>query len=196
MIRYCFEKAHPSSPNFALGAIHFLNSWLNKTDVLLEYGSGKSTAWFAERVNHIISIEDNPLWYEKVKPQTAMYDNVELFLFEFNSNDYVRGSGVSWEYVNKMNEFAPETFSCIIDDGWARSYVGVRGLSLLKPGGIFVWDDWAGVFPTSTHIPGALPSDFLLEDRVLLDFWAKVKEWRQVWHDDGTHSTAIFFKPL
>jgi hypothetical protein len=95
-----------------------------------------------------------------------------------------------------MNEFNPETFDFILNDGWARLYVGIRGLPLLKRGGIFVWDDWADIFPTATHIPGALPANAAVKDKLLLDFWDIVKDWRQVCFDDGVHSTAIFFKPF
>jgi hypothetical protein len=196
--RYCFEKRHPHAPNLAIGATQFLEGWLKKTDVILEYGSGRSTGWFAQRVHKIISIENNPLWYEKVRVETATRVNVELCLFESDGKDKERdvpGCGVSWGYVNKTEDFPPGTFDCIFNDGWARAYVGIRALSLLKRGGILIWDDWAWSFPSSARIPIAIPPDGVIKDKTSSEFFALVKGWRYIVFEDGVHSTAIFFKP-
>ena len=97
LVRYGFEKTHPGSPSLALGAVHFLDGWLDQRDMVLEYGAGQSTAWFARRVGHIVSVEDSRFWYDKVNAQVAGYTNVELSFFEFNENDYFHGCGVSWD---------------------------------------------------------------------------------------------------
>jgi hypothetical protein len=193
--RYFFEKSHPLSPNLAIGAIHFLDDWLKKTDVCLEYGAGHSTAWFAQRVGKIISIENRRRWYEEIRAETDKYPNVELLLLE-PSGDMVPGCEVSWDYVNKAAEFSPETFDFVLNDGWARSYVGIRALPFLKKGGIFCWDDWAYSFPGSSHIPGVFSRNTKIKSPPLREFWSLVKDWRQTWVDDGVHSTAIFFKPV
>ena len=160
----------------------------------LEYGAGRSTAWLASRVGCIITVESNRTWYEKVKAAISIYSNAEIYLFESN-DDMVPGSRVSWDYVYKTKEFPPEMFDVIVNDGYARSHVGVQALPLLKRGGIMVWDDWANTFPTATHIPGALPAGSIVKDKTFLEFWEVVRDWRQVEYDDGTHSTAILFKP-
>ncbi len=37
---------------------------LRPTDRGIEWGSGGSTAWFAERVQQLTSVEDDPQWYQ------------------------------------------------------------------------------------------------------------------------------------
>jgi hypothetical protein len=192
--RYRFEKKYPHSPNLAIGAIRFLESWFRKTDICLEYGAGRSTAWFAQRVHKMISVEDRRFWFEKVRSEITGYQNVELLLIEPTQN-MVPGCGVSWDYVDKTKEFEPETFDFILNDGRARAYVGIQALPILKKGGILCWDDWAYTFPTSINIPGALPVDGSVRDKASLEFWAMVEDWRQILFDDGVHSTTIFFKP-
>jgi len=193
--RHFFERSHPRSPNLAKGAILFLDGWLKDTDICLEYGAGHSTAWFAQRVEKIISIENRRGWYEKIQGETAKYHNVQICLIE-PGRDMIAGREVSWDYVSQVNEFAPETFDFILNDGWARSYVAVRALPLLKKGGIFCWDDWLEAFPEVSRISGSLSAKAEVKDPRMKEFWTLVKEWRLVCFDDGIHSTAIFFKPF
>jgi SAM-dependent methyltransferase len=195
MVRYCYERTIDSCPWLAIGAIHFLEKWLKKTDVCLEYGAGQSTVWLGQRVGHIISVESSRAWFDRVHSAIVGFSNIELCLFEANI-DLIPGTCVSWDYVDKMKEFSPETFDIIVNDGYARNHIATQALQLLKRGGILVWDDWANIFPTVTHIPGALPSDSIVKDKLVLEFWQTVQDWRQTSFDDGTHSTAIFFKPL
>ncbi len=193
--RHLFERSHPGSPNLAVGAILFLEGWLKKTDLCLEYGAGHSTAWFAWRVGKVISIENRPGWYETIRTETARYDNVDLLLLEAN-RDRVPGCEVSWNYVNKASEFSPESFDFILNDGWARSYVALQALPLLKRGGIFCWDDWLEGFSGASRIPQDLAAGCQAQDPRMKEFWTRVKDWRLVCHYDGIHSSALFFKPV
>ena len=106
----------------------------------------------------------------------------------------VPGCGVRWDYVEKTKEYAPETFDCILNDGWARGYVGIRALPLLKKGGVLIWDDWAWAFPSSARVPLAIPCGEVIKDKTSAEFFALVKEWRHIVFEDGVHSTAIFFR--
>jgi hypothetical protein len=94
-----------------------------------------------------------------------------------------------------MSEFSPKTFACVLNDGRARAYVGIRALSLLKTGGILIWDDRAYTFPSSIQIPGAVPPEVVIKDQTSSEFFDLVKDWHHVYFDDGVHSTAIFFNP-
>ena len=192
--RHLFERSRPGSPNLSTGAIRFLEDWLRKTDAILEYGAGQSTPWFARRVGRIVSMESKSLWYEKVRKATAGFANVELHLYEAN-HEMVPGCGVSWDYVRKTEGFAPETFDGVLNDGFARAYVGPRVLPLIRKGGILVWDDWLCPFPSSGYTPRAAVVDERLREQKPSEFLEQVRDWRSLCLDDGIHSTAIFFKP-
>ncbi len=53
-------------PWFVQGAIKYLEKILTKNTIAMEYGSGGSTRWFAQRVMKITSIEHNKRWYDRV----------------------------------------------------------------------------------------------------------------------------------
>ena len=73
-------------PLLALGAVQFLDGWLEKTDRMLEYGAGHSTAWFARRVAGIVSVESDPDWYSVAGAETSSLSNVELHLIASKDN--------------------------------------------------------------------------------------------------------------
>lgn len=181
-------------PSLATGAVRFLMQWLKPTDVMLEYGSGFSTAWFGQRVSKLISVENDPVWYARVTKELSRYElrNVELHLL--NTGPILAGTAVGADYISILEKYPPESFDVVLNDGWARAYVGSR-LDLVKPGGLFIWDDYAGSFPTETHIPGALESSSVISHPQLLDFVKRTATWRKVVWDDGTHSTGFFFRP-
>lgn len=58
----------------------FIEKYLNKDDVLLEYGSGNSTIYFSGIVNKVISIEHDIDWINSIKKVINAYDikNIEL----------------------------------------------------------------------------------------------------------------------
>ena len=58
-----YERANPGQPWLTPDMIKILDSWLCPADVGLEFGSGRSTSWFAARVKHLTSVEHNPEWY-------------------------------------------------------------------------------------------------------------------------------------
>ena len=61
-----YERRHPDAPWLTSEAIAFLERWLEPDAVGFEWGSGRSTVWFAQRVRQLISIEHDPHWYEEV----------------------------------------------------------------------------------------------------------------------------------
>ena len=49
-------------------AIKLIESYLDKDDIVYEYGSGGSTLWFSPLVKKFYSVEHTPEWYEKLLP--------------------------------------------------------------------------------------------------------------------------------
>jgi hypothetical protein len=188
-----FRRRH-GGPNLAIGAITFLVQWLKPTDLMLEYGSGFSTAWFGQRVSKLISVENDPVWFSRVRQQLATHNitNVELKLL--NQGPRLEGAAVGADYLSVLLRHSPDSFDIILNDGWARPHIATR-TDLVRPGGLFIWDDYSGAFPIHTRIPGSLPVDKQVENPMLLDFMKRTAHWRKVIYDDGVHSTALFFRP-
>ena len=148
---------------------------------MLEIGSGGSTAWFAKRVAHITSLENDEAWFDRVSREVAPFANVDPRLLQ---GDWICGLeaddlptwrvGAPANYLAFLDGLRPASFDVVLNDGWGRDAVGIRVLRLVRPGGLLVWDD----------DPPAHPR--------LLD---EVSRWRRVPWFDGIHRTTFFFKP-
>ena len=60
------ERVHPSHPWLTKQAVEFLSHSLRSDDWGAEFGSGRSTLWFARRLRHLVSIESDSLWNENI----------------------------------------------------------------------------------------------------------------------------------
>lgn len=56
-------------PWFTYSILDFLKGRLRKDMRLLEYGSGNSTLFFSARIDHVVSVEHDRIWYDRVKDQ-------------------------------------------------------------------------------------------------------------------------------
>ncbi len=67
-----------NSPWMAPAAVKHLDHLLSADDVVLELGSGASTAWYARRARRVVSLEPDPSWAERVKKELANHPNAEV----------------------------------------------------------------------------------------------------------------------
>jgi hypothetical protein len=109
-------------------AIEFLETRLNKSMDVSEYGCGNSTLWLAERVKSVLSIEHDKNWFDKVN--NIKPNNVKLILKELNNGDY------SKEILNYHNNF-----DIILIDGRDRVRCVKNSINALKVNGVIVCDD-------------------------------------------------------
>lgn len=196
-----FERRTPYCPLLARPAVEFLAQWLRPTDVVLEYGAGRSSRWFADRVASLDSVETDPVWYDRVQGLLAGSPNARIHLFDGQATkegaaalgvsglgahtaDPGLGPQVQREYVEFVARFDERSFDLVLNDGWARGAMGNRLLPLVKPGGLLVWDD---------ETPEQLASIPTPEVRSFIDNTA---DWRSLGFDDGLHLTALYFAPV
>jgi SAM-dependent methyltransferase len=178
-----FRKRYEFCPGLATPCVQFIESWLRRTDSVLEYGSGGSTPWFVSRVREVVSVENDRGWYERVKNWTSSATNLSLHLFDGAAEPKKTGGLVSSEYVDFAQSLPVEHFDLVLDDGWARIAVARKCLPLLKSGGCLVFDD---------HSVEQIEA---LTDEAARKFLNEITGYRRVTWDDGTHKTAGFFKP-
>jgi hypothetical protein len=130
-------------PWFSYAAIDFLKDFLEPHHTVCEYGSGGSTLFFARRVKTVVSIEDNPTWFELVSKRLAQQDlrNVTLKLCPF---DFKNPAG--FEESDYLNTIPDEHFDIIVVDG-SEEWTLVRPICFAKaeqhinPSGIIIVDD-------------------------------------------------------
>jgi hypothetical protein len=194
--RYFYNKSkllirqalHPGEPWLTAGANEILSEILMPTDVAVEFGSGRSTAWFAERVKHLTSIESDPVWFEKVGRIIS-----ELGLDE--KIDYRLVHEMD-KYHLQSDTFPDESVDFCLVDGMERSACALSMIPKMKPAGILVVDNVNWFLPNDkTHSP----SSRTLESGPATEEWGifqeVVSDWKRIWTSNGVTDTCFFFKP-
>ncbi len=136
-------------------SIRILDKCLDPTGIGLEYGSGRSTQFFASRLLTLISIEHSPEWYDIVSSQLQQegVENTEFILIpgipfepkkikaKRNKQKFDEESTQYLPYYEKVSEMDDLTFDFILIDGRARVECSKRAIPKLKSKGIFVLDN-------------------------------------------------------
>jgi precorrin-6B methylase 2 len=130
-------------PWFSYAAIDFLEDKLKPEMEVCEYGSGGSTLFFAKRTKGVVSIEDNPRWFEMVRERVNKLElnNVELKLCPFDFKN-----PVGFEKSDYLHALPKKKFDIIVIDGteeWhqVRPICFEHAEKFIKPGGMIVVDD-------------------------------------------------------
>ncbi len=79
----------PVAPWMAPQSIERLAQLLQPQHRLLEFGSGRSTAWYAARVKEVVSIEPNATWAEKVRGDLLHAGLLNCVLVESTIKDVI-----------------------------------------------------------------------------------------------------------
>lgn len=117
-------------PIYTYPLIEYLRQFDYSDCLVLEWGSGNSTRWWAQRCQRVTAVEHDPEWVERLRPDLP--ENVEL-LARDNLTSYVDCFGDQ-----------SELFDIIIVDGLYRFDCAQRARSYLKADGMVILDnsDW------------------------------------------------------
>jgi hypothetical protein len=126
------QPMRPTDPWLTREAISYLQNYLCHGMQRFEYGSGRSTVWFARRVSRLISIEDNPVWYGRVKP---IIDPLNV---DYRFVDTASGCA---KYAGQLSEFPDGYFDFILIDGFCRDSCILASAPKVKPRGIIILDN-------------------------------------------------------
>ncbi|MGL4424463.1 MAG: class I SAM-dependent methyltransferase [Gemmataceae bacterium] len=148
-IRYWrWERANPDKPWLCPGTIAFCEKHLNKNMVALEFGSGRSTRWFAKLVGHITSIEHHEAWYTTVQEQLreAGQTNVDYRLIPLDHPEADAEQPIYNpvpKYVAEADRFADGSLHFGLVDGHYRTHCVRHLVPKIAPGGYLLVDDLA-----------------------------------------------------
>jgi predicted O-methyltransferase YrrM len=191
---FLYRRKHPNHPWLARSANSILESFLTKDDVGLEFGSGKSTVWFAERVSALTSIEHDPAWHDKVTKALALRElrNVDCLLVRKDVED---GEGDCAAYVQIAEKFPMNSFDFVLVDGAYRDSCALASMQLVRPGGILIIDDAHWFLPSESTTSEARTLAQGPASLRWAEFMEAVTRWRRIWTTDGIHDTILYFKP-
>jgi hypothetical protein len=140
-----YQRTHPTEPWIAQGAVRYLDHELTRNMTGLEWGSGRSTQWFARRLGRLVSIEFNETWYQTVSKQIQGIPNVRILQIPIEPDLPVQVHyDVLPRYVAAINEFAEASIDFVLVDGHYRQACVLAALTKLRPGGLLAIDntDW------------------------------------------------------
>jgi predicted O-methyltransferase YrrM len=173
-IRYwMWERRNRDKPWLTPGAVEFCAANLRPHMIGVEFGSGRSTAWFARQLARLTSVEHDPDWYARVKADLdrAGLANVD---YRFIAAEPPGMPTDRPRYAAVLDEFPDDSLDLMIVDGHYRDACIQLAPQKLRPGGFLLIDD-VGFWPQGAPVPPG---------------------WRQV-HDstNGIKNTALWQKP-
>lgn len=186
LVLMVYENAQPDAPWFVRTMVEILDNWLKPGDRGFEWGSGRSTIWFAERVGSLVSVEHNPEWYRRVstKLERKGLRNVEYHLCEDER-----------DYCGMANKFPSESFDFCLVDGVARDECALAAISLVKRGGIVIVDNCNWYLPTNSRSPFSRRPEQGPYTEKWTAYLDRVRGWRQIWTTNGVNDTNLWVKP-
>lgn len=181
-----YECAHPHAPWLVSTIVDYLEGRLKPGDRGIEWGSGRSTVWFAQRVERLVSVEHKPYWYARISAELARQGlrNVE---YHFCAEE--RG------YCAVADHFPPESFDFCLVDGLARDRCALSALSLVKPGGIVIVDNCNRYFPTRTRAPFSRTAEQGPYSELWTSYLERVEGWSRICETNGVSDTGVWVKP-
>ena len=189
-----YERAHPDDPWLTPAAIRLLSTLLRPTDRGAEFGSGRSTAWFAARVSALTSVEHDPRWHEKVTAtlKERGLGNVECVLAP---EDQPAERGGESAYARTALAFPDASLDFALVDGHYRDYSAKFIMPKLKPGGMLIVDNVNWYLPCQSKAPNSRTFALGPATRVWAEIGRDLTAWRTIWTSSGVWDTAIFLRP-
>ena len=125
--------------------IQIIKKYLKESNIMLEYGAGGSTLYFAQYVNKYISIEHDYEWIEKIKHLENFSKNIELYYCQPNNPIKLpvwRGSFADFkDYINYIDNLPYKKYDIVLIDGRARQYCAEKVLNFIDTNSIvFIHD--------------------------------------------------------
>jgi predicted O-methyltransferase YrrM len=189
-----YERAHAEDPWLTPEAIRLLGTLLRRSDRGVEFGSGRSTVWFAQRVASLTSVEHDEQWYETVAARLKArgLGNVDYILAR--PDQPVQQGGLSG-YARTALTFADASVDFALIDGHYRDYSAKFMLPKIKPGGMLIIDNVNWVLPSRSRSPNSRTPELGPHGEIWSQVHEELTQWRSIWTSSGVWDTAVFIKP-
>ena len=189
-----YERAHPDDPWLTPAAIGLVATLLRPADRGAEFGSGRSTLWFAARVRSLTSVEHDARWHESVtaRLKDRGLGNVDYILAP---DDQPVERGGDSAYARAALAFPDASIDFALVDGHYRDYSAKFVMPKIKPGGMLIIDNVNWYLPCQSKAPNSRTAALGPATEVWAAVWRELAGWRTIWTSSGVWDTAIFIKP-
>lgn len=140
-----YELTHPGEPWIASGAVRYCERYLPRTARGLEWGSGRSTLWFAARLEFLTSVEHDRDWFKRMDQQVRTLGNVDYRHIELEhsaTQPTFRSYDPQPKYVAVAQDFEDESLGLVVVDGHYRQACVRAAAPKIKRGGLLLIDNW------------------------------------------------------
>jgi hypothetical protein len=165
--RYWFwERRNPDRPWLCPGTVDFCERHLRPDMLGLEFGSGRSTRWFAGKLRHLTSVEHDAAWAARVR-QTLCAADIENVDYRHVPLDHPVEEGElpaynpTPAYVAVADSFADRVLHLVVVDGHYRTHCVRRSVPKIAAGGYLLVDD-VNLWPSINSLP--VPADWRIVD--------------------------------
>lgn len=192
-----YQHCNRDAPWLTSEAVAFLERWLQPDRVGFEWGSGRSTVWFARRVRQLTSIEHDPHWYDQIARCLAEEGLAPRVTYRRFAVDNVADAG--HPYVSAILEHHDEGLNFCLVDGVTRlrAQCALACLPKLARGGIVIVDNanWFLPHGPKSRAPNSRGPADGYASAAWQEFAREVANWPCTWTSDGITDTAIWTKP-
>ena len=184
----------PHHPWLTHDANKILFSLLRNSDTGIEFGSGRSTLFFAKRIRHLISIEHDEFWHHRVQRMLKddMQINVDYYLVPKDKDENKADTAA---YVTFIEQFDSDSIDFVIIDGVYRDFCALKALRVICSGGMLIIDNVNWFLPCNSYSPNSRTFKEGPAGEVWELVYQSISKWRTIWTSSGVTDTAIFFKP-
>lgn len=149
--------------------IEMMEKYLSKELTMLEYGSGSSTSFYAERVKSLTSVEYNPRWFEKVRNDLISqgHNNVEMILIPCPQEKPAKYMTYV-DYINWPMTQQERFWDLVLIDGRARQWVAETVLPRITKDSVVFVHDW-GPIGNPNQAPKRPRYNSILNDYEVID---------------------------
>lgn len=189
-----YRHTHPGLPWLTPTANQMLDTLILPRDQGLEFGSGRSTLWFAGHVDHLTSVEHNPEWHARVTTWLAekSFHNVDYRLYP--GKDHPVNRHDLPDYVRVIQEMTENSLDFVLVDGIFRAACALLSLEKLRSGGFMIIDNANLYLSCRSHSPNSRTEQDGPASPLWEQFTLQTKDWRKIWTSNGVSDTAFFFK--
>ena len=189
-----WQRQHPDVPWLTPAAVEFLTEWICPTDVVLEWGSGRSTVWFSRYAARVVSVEHDSTWFARVASQLEL-DGRPVVEQILAADSPAREHYDDSAYVSAGDRLADRSVDIALVDGIFRDTCALAAAGKVRPGGLLIVDNANWYLPTVSRSPASRSLATGAGSAGWVEFLQVVESWRCYWTSSGVTDTAVYFAP-
>ena len=196
-----YQAANPNAPWLTADAITALQDILKPDDVGYEFGSGRSTTWFAGRVGYLHSMEHVPEWYERVRLKLDEAKLIAKVNHQLAPDSRHAGEDDLFDethpYVKHFAEMPNNSLDFVLVDGIMRLTCFRFALARLKPGVVLI------LYNANRYVPNKYPEGYTTiqhhrspaRDQDWIKTLSEISQWRGFNTTNSIWDTRFWIKP-